>query len=120
LVTVRAATADGDAQACAAVYAPYVTDTAVTFESQPPTAAEMAERIAAAAHRHAWLVLEDNGRVVGFAYAGPYKLRPAYRGPARSASTWSAGGGAPAVAGCCTRRCSPGWPSAASAPPSPA
>jgi len=79
LVTVRAATADGDARACAAVYAPYVTDTAVTFESQPPTAAEMAERIAAAAHRHAWLVLEDNGRVVGFAYAGPYKLRPAYR-----------------------------------------
>ncbi len=79
MVTVRAAITDGDARACAAVYAPYVTDTAVTFESQPPTAAEMAERIAAAAHRHAWLVLEDNGRVVGFAYAGPYKLRPAYR-----------------------------------------
>ena len=52
-MTVRAATADGDAQACAAVYAPYVSDTAVTFESEPPTAAEMAQRIAAAAHRYA-------------------------------------------------------------------
>ena len=78
-MTVRAATADGDAQACAAVYAPYVSDTAVTFESEPPTAADVAQRILAATHRYAWLVLADNGRVIGFAYAGPYKPRPAYR-----------------------------------------
>ena len=37
-----------DAQACADVYAPYVEGTAITFELVPPTAAEMAERIAAA------------------------------------------------------------------------
>jgi phosphinothricin acetyltransferase len=39
----------------------------------------MARRIAAAADRHAWLVLEDGGRVVGYAYGGLYKERPAYR-----------------------------------------
>jgi phosphinothricin acetyltransferase len=68
-----------DAAACAAIYAPYVTDTAISFELQPPPAAEMASRIAAALRTHAWLVAEDGGRVVGYAYGGPYKSRPAYR-----------------------------------------
>jgi L-amino acid N-acyltransferase YncA len=68
-----------DAEACAAIYAPYVTDTTITFEYEPPSAAEMARRIAAAQRAHAWLVLEDDGRVVGYAYAGPYKERAAYR-----------------------------------------
>jgi phosphinothricin acetyltransferase len=68
-----------DAEACAAIYAPYVTDTTITFEYEPPSAAEMALRIAAAQRAHAWLVLEDDGRVVGYAYAGRYKERAAYR-----------------------------------------
>jgi L-amino acid N-acyltransferase YncA len=72
---VRHATPD-DATACAAVYAPYVTDTAVSFELEPPDAAEMARRMQAA---HAWLVLEDEGRVVGYAYAGTFHPRAAYR-----------------------------------------
>ena len=75
---VRDATPD-DAAACAAVYAPYVTETAISFEDVPPSAEEMARRIAAAQQRHAWLVLEDDGAVVGYAYAGPYKERAAYR-----------------------------------------
>jgi len=75
---VRDATVD-DGAACAAVYAPYVTDTAITFEDQPPTPAEMAERIARAQKTHAWVVVEDDGRVVGYAYGGPYKERAAYR-----------------------------------------
>jgi L-amino acid N-acyltransferase YncA len=70
---------DGDAAACAAIYAAYVTDTAITFEAEPPSAAEMAERIAAAARGHAWLVLEDEGRVVGYAYARQFNPRAAYR-----------------------------------------
>jgi len=41
-----------DAEACAAIYAPYVTDTTITFESDPPLPAEMAERIATAARTH--------------------------------------------------------------------
>jgi phosphinothricin acetyltransferase len=68
-----------DAEACAAIYAPYVTDTAITFETHAPSAADMAERIAAASRRHAWLVLEDGGRVVGYAYGGPFHSRDAYR-----------------------------------------
>lgn len=75
---VRDATAD-DAPACAAIYAPYVTGTTVTFETEPPDAAEMGRRIAKAQERHAFLVLEDAGDVVGYAYAGPFKERAAYR-----------------------------------------
>src|SRR4051812_7284321 len=75
---VRDATLD-DAAACAAVYAPYVTDTAVSFEAVPPTADEMAARIAKSQKRHAWLVLEDDdGRVVGYAYGGSFRERRAY------------------------------------------
>ncbi|NUT94890.1 MAG: N-acetyltransferase [Saccharothrix sp.] len=69
-----------DAGACAAIYAPYVTGTAVTFEYVAPTPAEMAGRIANALRTHAWVVLEDDdGRVVGYAYGGPFKAREAYR-----------------------------------------
>jgi len=70
-----------DAAACAAIYAPYVRDTAVSFESVPPTPEQVADRIAAALATHAWLVatLPPDGRVVGFAYAGPFAARPAYR-----------------------------------------
>jgi phosphinothricin acetyltransferase len=71
--------AAADAQACAAIYAPYVRDTAITFELEPPTPDEMADRIARATADYAWLVLEDEGRVVGYAYGGPYKERAAYR-----------------------------------------
>lgn len=68
-----------DGPACAAVYRPYVTDTAITFELEAPSPDEVARRIAKALLTHAWVVLEDDGRVVGYAYAGPYKERPAYR-----------------------------------------
>jgi L-amino acid N-acyltransferase YncA len=76
--TVRDAT-EHDAAACAAIYAPYVTDTVITFESEPPTAEEMAQRIATAQRTHAWLVLVDDGRVVGYAYGGPFRSREAWR-----------------------------------------
>jgi phosphinothricin acetyltransferase len=68
-----------DAVACAEIYAPYVTGTAISFETEPPTAAELAERIADAAGSHAWLVLEESGRVIGYAYGGPFNPRAAYR-----------------------------------------
>lgn len=71
-----------DAAECATIYAPYVTDTAVTFESAPPDATEMAARISAAQERHAWVVLAERAdggeRIVGYAYGGPFKTRPAY------------------------------------------
>lgn len=75
---VRDALVD-DATACAAIYQPYVTDTAITFELNPPSPAEMADRISSALATHAWLVLEDAGDVVGYAYGSPFKARAAYR-----------------------------------------
>jgi L-amino acid N-acyltransferase YncA len=77
-IGVRDAT-PADGAACAAIYAPYVTGTAITFESDPPGPEEMSARIAAALATHAWVVCTDGGRVVGYAYAGRYQSRPAYR-----------------------------------------
>ncbi len=77
---IRDAVPDQDAAACAAIYAPYVRETATTFEVEPPSEAQLAERIIAAQKSHAWLVLEDDaGRVVGYAYSRPMKERAAYR-----------------------------------------
>jgi L-amino acid N-acyltransferase YncA len=76
--SIRAASID-DAPACAAIYAPYVTGTAITFEVEAPSPAEFAERIATATATHAWLVLEDSGRVAGYAYAHKFAERAAYR-----------------------------------------
>ena len=78
-VLVRDASADDDAAACAAIYAPYVVDTTVSFEDEPPDPPEMARRIGEAQERHAWLVAERRDRVVGFAYAGTFRDRAAYR-----------------------------------------
>ena len=81
MTTIRPATPD-DGAACAAIYRPYVTDTVITFEYEPPTAEEMTRRIAATQEKHAWLVLEDSadgGGIVGYAYAAPVKDRAAYR-----------------------------------------
>jgi L-amino acid N-acyltransferase YncA len=69
----------GDGARCAEIYAPYVLDSAISFETEPPSADEMARRIAAAQEDHAWLVLEDAGRVTGYAYGGPFMTRAAYR-----------------------------------------
>ena len=77
-LVVRDAVA-ADAQRCAAIYAPYVRDTAISFESEPPAPEEMAGRIAEAQRFHAWLVLEQGGVVIGYAYGGPFMSRAAYR-----------------------------------------
>lgn len=75
MLTIRDATAE-DAETCAAIYAPYVRDTVISLEAVPPDAAEMAARIGGSA---AWLVGEDAGRTVGYAYAGAFNPRAAYR-----------------------------------------
>src|SRR4051812_45808255 len=75
---VRAAS-EADAVACVAIYAPYVRNTAISFEADVPSTAEMAERIASALQTHAWLVYEVDGRILGYAYGGPMKARAAYR-----------------------------------------
>ncbi len=78
LVTIRAA-GPGDAEAIAAIYAPLVEKTIISFEERPPSAAEMAERIRQVQRDHPYLVAERDGVVLGYAYAGPHRARPAYR-----------------------------------------
>ncbi len=68
-----------DAARCAEIYAPYVRETAISFEEEPPSAAAMEERIADAQRAHAWLVLEQDDDVVGYAYGGPFMSRAAYQ-----------------------------------------
>lgn len=76
---IRSATAD-DSDAIARIYKHYVLDTAITFEEQPVSSRQMAERMAdVAAASLPWLVAEQAGQVVGYAYATRWKARSAYR-----------------------------------------
>jgi phosphinothricin acetyltransferase len=75
---IRTATAT-DAAAIAAIYAPIVADTPISFEETPPRADEMARRIAETTRTHPWLVAEDARGVAGYAYASRHRDRAAYR-----------------------------------------
>jgi L-amino acid N-acyltransferase YncA len=77
--TIRDADPDRDAQACAAIYAPGVEGSVISFEERAPDAAEIAARIAAISTTHPWLVAEADGEVVGYAYACRHRERAAYR-----------------------------------------
>ncbi|HEX4304785.1 MAG TPA: GNAT family N-acetyltransferase [Solirubrobacterales bacterium] len=78
-MTVRRADPDRDAAACAAIYAPSVESTPISFELVPPDAAEFAGRIAKYSATHQFLVAEVDGAVVGYAYACEWAERAAYR-----------------------------------------
>jgi phosphinothricin acetyltransferase len=68
-----------DAASICDIYNHYVRETVVTFEEQPVPATEMAQRMADVAVRLPWLVWEQDGRVLGYAYASAWKARAAYR-----------------------------------------
>lgn len=69
-----------DAAAITDIYNPYITDTTITFEEQTLSAGQMAQRIQdIRAAGLPWLVAEDAGRLMGYAYASPWKARSAYR-----------------------------------------
>jgi L-amino acid N-acyltransferase YncA len=72
--------ATADLAAVADIYAHYVLHSTVSFEETPPGAEVMGERHAAVTGRGLpYLCAEIEGAVIGFAYAGPYGTRPAYR-----------------------------------------
>lgn len=77
-MVIRTACAE-DAFACASLYAPYVLNGAVSFELEPPTPEEMLSRIQSTLPELPWLVAESEEQVIGFAYAGKWRSRPAYR-----------------------------------------
>jgi phosphinothricin acetyltransferase len=77
-LAVRRATPE-DAAACQAIYAPYVEDTAISLETEPPSVAQVRARLESSLATHDWLVLEEQGRVVGYAYGSEHRTREAYR-----------------------------------------
>lgn len=76
-VTIRVARV-ADATALLAIYAPYVRETAITFEYEVPSVLEFASRIRDTLERYPYLVAESGGVPIGYAYAGPFKERAAY------------------------------------------
>jgi L-amino acid N-acyltransferase YncA len=78
-VTLRPATA-GDTAAITRIYADAVTHGTASFELEPPDEAEMARRLQTLlAGGYPYLVAELSGAIAGYAYAGPYRARPAYK-----------------------------------------
>lgn len=75
---IRTATPD-DGAILADIYAPYVRDTFISFETECPTAEEMARRIEATLKTFPWLVHEEDGDILGYAYAGKHRQRAAYQ-----------------------------------------
>ena len=61
-----------------AIYAPYVKNTTVSFEYEPPTLEEFSRRFTAYTRQFPWLVWEENGKILGYAYASAPFTRAAY------------------------------------------
>ena len=78
-VHVRLADPDRDATAVAEIYRPSVEGGIASFEEVAPDGREMAARMRSTLARTPWLVAEADGRVIGFAYAGPHRERAGYR-----------------------------------------
>ena len=76
---VRHADPRQDGAACAAIYAPYVEGSGVSFEDVAPTAEQFAARMTETMRRYPWLVLEDDGAVAGYAYGSQHHPRAGYR-----------------------------------------
>ena len=76
--TLRSAT-EADAEALLRIYAPYVRETAVTFEYEVPSQEEFRRRIREIGEKYPYFCLEWEGEIVGYAYAAPFRSRKAYQ-----------------------------------------
>ncbi len=76
-IIIRTAT-ENDAERLLDIYAPYVTDTAITFEYDIPSVEEFRQRIKNTLTRYPYLVAERDGELLGYAYASAFKERRAY------------------------------------------
>lgn len=76
---VRDAIAERDAAGCLEIYAPFVRDTAVSFEEVVPSLADFEERVRLTSRAYPWLVFEAGGAVAGYAYGSSHRSRAAYR-----------------------------------------
>lgn len=80
MIVIRAATPD-DAGEILGIYAPYVAASAVSFEGEVPGEADMRERVRGDDGLYPWLVAhhDEDGIVIGYAYAGRFRTRAGYR-----------------------------------------
>lgn len=69
----------GDAETLLEIYSYYVKNTAISFEYDVPTVSEFSSRIESTLKKYPYLVLEENGEIMGYAYANPFKTREAYK-----------------------------------------
>lgn len=76
-ISIRLAT-EADAENLLAIYTPYVTQTAITFEYEVPSVEAFRDRIRKTIKRYPYLVAEVNGQLLGYAYASAFKERAAY------------------------------------------
>lgn len=67
-----------DAERLVEIYAPYVTDTAITFEYEVPSVEEFRGRIEKTLEKYPYIVAEQNGRILGYTYASAFARRAAY------------------------------------------
>ena len=77
MITIRPATTE-DAGRLLQIYAYYVEKTAITFEYDVPTEEEFRQRIEHITQKYPYIVLEEDGVIMGYAYAGVFKDRAAY------------------------------------------
>lgn len=77
-IKIRVADPERDAEALCAIYAPYVLETAISFEYEVPSVAEFARRMTATLERYPYIVAETDGAAAGYAYAHPFVEREAY------------------------------------------
>lgn len=76
-ITIRMAT-KADAKDILEIYAPYITDTAITFEYVLPSVEEFAQRIVSTLTKYPFIVALENNQIIGYSYASAFKERAAY------------------------------------------
>jgi phosphinothricin acetyltransferase len=76
--SLRLAT-EHDAEQIQAIYAPVVRDTIISFEVEPPSVGQMRQRVLETLTQYPWLVCEDRGQVLGYAYGCTHRVRAAYQ-----------------------------------------
>ncbi len=70
---------ESDAERIHSIYAPIVSETAISFELEPPTVEQIRERIRTTLETFPWLVCVEGQRLLGYAYAGRHRTRAAYQ-----------------------------------------
>ena len=75
---IRKVTVD-DAKELLDIYAPYVEQTAITFEYDVPSVGEFVERIKKISSKYPYIAAVEDGKIVGYAYASAFKERAAYQ-----------------------------------------